>query len=102
MKDRGIIKWQPFDSCFSSQKIIKDVLNQKKKQIMPTLSNDQIEAIEEKIIDAYHLKEEIKIKYYYNGIICEEKGKIQYIFLHEKKICLNQKYIYLKQILNVY
>ena len=101
MIDRGIIKWQPFDSCFSSQSIINEIVKEKEKIRMPILSDDQLEYIQDKIIDAYNLKTEVKLQYYYDGNIFEEKGKIQYINSKEKKICLNKKFIYLKQILNI-
>ena len=29
--DRGMIKWEPFNSVVSASKIIKDVLNEKEK-----------------------------------------------------------------------
>ena len=101
MIDRGIIKWQPFDSCYSSKNIVHNIALEKIKIDMPALSEDQLERIEEKIIDAYNLNLNIKIKYYYDGIIKYEKGKINYINTQEKKIYLNNKYIYFKQILNI-
>ena len=49
MIDRGIIKWQPFDSCYSGSKILKDINNEKNREIFPTLSEDQLCILEEKI-----------------------------------------------------
>ena len=101
MIDRGIIKWQPFDSCYSSSKIIKDINNSKNKIVYPTLSEDQLEFIEEKIECAYHLSEIIDLDYFYNGKIINIKGKINYIDMQHKNIYINNKSIYFKQIVNI-
>ena len=101
MIDRGIIKWKPFDSCYSSNKIIIDVNKEKLKKSIPILSEDQKEIIEEKLITAFYLKINIKLEYYYGGIIKYEYGIIKNINKIEKKIYLNNKFIYFKQILNI-
>ena len=33
MSDRGIIKWQPFNSCFNGSDIIKDISKKKAKEL---------------------------------------------------------------------
>ncbi|MBE6156921.1 MAG: YolD-like family protein [Firmicutes bacterium] len=101
MIDRGIIKWQPFNSCFSGTSIINEINDNKNKEKFPVLSEDQLYAIEEKIKDAYTLKISINITYYYAGKIKTEVAIIKGINMHEKKICLNNKYIYFKQILKI-
>ncbi len=101
MIDRGIIKWQPFDSCYASSKILKEIHNKKDRRVFPTLSEDQLNILEENIKDAYHLKEIINIKYYYNGDVLNIKGKINGINNNEKKIYINNKIIYIKQILTI-
>jgi len=101
MIDRGIIKWQPFDSCYSGDKILKDINNKKNREILPTLSEDQLHNLEEKVIDAYHLNEFINIEYFYNGKIINVKGKISSINLQDKKIYVNNNIIYFKQIINI-
>ena len=101
MIDRGIIKWQPFDSCFSSNKVLKEIKNNKEKMIFPILSPDQLNYLEEKIMDAYHLREIIIIDYYYDGKIYNIKGIIKEINLQSKMIYINNKIIYFKQILNI-
>ena len=102
MSDRGIIKWQPFDSCFSSSKVLNMVASEKERIKMPTLSEDQINNIEMKIIDSYNLKESITLDYYEEGKIKKIKGIIYNIDKYEKKIYLKHNYIYFKQILKVY
>lgn len=101
MIDRGIIKWQPFDSCYSGSKILKDINNEKNREIFPTLSEDQLCILEEKITNAYHLGEFINIEYFYNGKINKLKGKINFINLRNKKIYINENIIYFSQIIKV-
>lgn len=101
MIDRGIKKWQPFNSCFSGNKIINDLNEERNKEIFPTLSEDQLIIIEEKIKDAYNLRISINILYFYEGKIKKATGLINAINMQEKKICLNNKYIFFKQILEI-
>lgn len=101
MIDRGIIKWQPFDSCYSSGKALKDIYKQKNRNKLPTLSEDQLYELEQKILDSYHLNENISIEYFYNGSLYQMSGKITSINLQEKKIYINNHIIYFKQIINI-
>ena len=99
--DRGIIKWQPFDSCFNSANVIKDINNQKKKVSYPTMSEDQLNNLNTQIFDAYTLKLRINIAYYYNGEIKNIQGQINYIDQQHKTLFLDCNKIYFKQILNI-
>jgi len=101
MTERGIIKWQPFDSCYSSSKIIKDINSKKNKVNFPILSEDQLYSIEEKIFTALHLNEIIKLEYFFDGKILNITGKINYIDSNQKKLIINNKKIYIKQIINI-
>lgn len=100
-KDRGIIKWQPFNSCFDSTIILNDINKEKNRQKYPILSDDQLNIIEEEILEAYEMKLNVKIDYYYDGLIRTMEGKINYLNLQDKKIYLNQKGIFFKQILKI-
>lgn len=102
MIDRGIIKWKPFNSCISSIDLIKEIENKKNKKSFPILSEDQLKEMNEFINDAYNLKININIEYFYNDNIKLIKGKINNINYQEKKICINNKYIYYKQIIKIY
>lgn len=102
MIDRGIIKWQPFDSCYSTGKILKEIHNKKNSVKFPILSDDQLLILEEKVIDAYHLNNTINIEYYYNGNLFKINGKINSINYQQKKLCVNNNTIYFKQIIKVF
>ena len=101
MIDRGIIKWQPFNSCFSSSKFVHEISESKNKLVFPELSEDQVNEIEYIIKNAFVLKLFVYITYYFNGTILKCKGTINNIDYQEKKIYLNSKCIYFKQILNI-
>ncbi len=101
MIDRGIIKWQPFDSCFNSNKVIHDLKLEKNLVNYPTLSEDQLELLEEEIALAYNLKLRVNITYYYNGEIKNIQGQIKYLDSQKKRLYLNDKTLYIKQILQI-
>ncbi len=101
MIDRGIIKWQPFNSCFNPELIIKNININKMREIPPTLSEDQLNNLENLIKEAYNLKLYIKLKYYYDGKIKEIIGKINKVSNQEKKLYLNNTTIYFTQVLEI-
>lgn len=101
MIDRGIIKWQPFDSCYSSQQVLKDIISKKNNVLYPILSEDQLNIIQEKIERAYYLQDNINLDYFYNGKILSIMGKINYLDIPRKKIIINNSSINFRQIINI-
>lgn len=101
MIDRGIIKWQPFNSGFNGKNIIEDIKKDKDYVSYPSLSEDQLEILEKQIIEAYNLRLNISLSYYYDGRINNLKGKINYLNSEKKILYLNNKNLYLKQILKI-
>ncbi len=99
MIDRGIIKWRPFDSVYSSKSIIKEIMSEKNKVDFPILSEDQLNYIEEQIIFAYNSKLIIKLQYYFNGYIFNITGTIDKIDKNNKKIFIKNTPLYIKQII---
>jgi len=102
MSDRGMIKWQPFDSLTNSKKMKKEIAKNKIKKEMPILSEDQLEKINENIQEAYHNYSNIKITYYFNNNIIVKETKIKKIDFNLKQIILldNTK-LYYKQVINI-
>lgn len=98
MNDRGIIKWLPFDSCFSSKKTLCEIEAKKRRRTLPLLSEDQINDINQKIKQSYLLKLEILIVYFWDGNLYEINGIIDKIDLENKNIIINNKIIYFNQI----
>ncbi len=103
MIDRGIIKWQPFNSCFNTLEVMEEVNDKKarKQEMIPKLSEDQLINLDSKIREAYNLKLLINIEYYYDGEIKNLIGKITSFDYLNKKIYINKCKIYFNQILKI-
>ena len=102
MNDRGMKKWLPFDSLTNTRKMKHELSKKKIKIEKPILSEDQLETIEEKILEAYFNKDVIKIYYYFNNNILIRQEKIKSIDNNKKQLILsdNTKILF-KQITNV-
>ncbi len=100
--DRGMIKWQPFDSLLSTKKVAKEIINEKSKVAMPTLSEDQLLNIEEKVLEAYYNGETIRLVYYRKGTYYTKTSLIKYIDKYKKQLILNDgRILYFKQIVKI-
>ena len=98
-----MVKWQPFNAVASGNYMINEVLKKKNKVAMPTLSEDQKELLQEKILRAYELQEVIRIKYYKNEYIYIIEGKIIEINKNNYYIGLdNDLKIFFRQIIDIY
>ena len=101
-KDRGMMKYQPFDSLTNSLAMKHELQLKKNKITKPTLSEDQLEQIDLKIKEAYYNNDSIKIYYYSNGKILNKANKILRIDNIKKIIVLNDNTkIFYKQIVDV-
>ena len=102
INDRGMIKWQPFDSVTSTKKMCMDILQRKDYQRFPLLSEDQIKDIEELILESYYNKDIIFITYYHDGKCLTKEGKIKYLDKYKKQLILSDtSIIHFKQIINI-
>lgn len=101
MIDRGFIKWQPFNSVISN-KVMLDKLTQEQKLEKPTLSEEQISILNERIIEAYYAKNKVKINFYEQNKIKTIETTIQKINPTTNIIELNNhKKITFNQIINI-
>lgn len=100
MIDRGIIKWQPFNTIDNNQ-ILKDITVSKNRIKFPILSEDQLKIIQEKVITAYNLKNIIQIDYFYDGKIWQIIGQINYLNITKKVLLINKNSIHFSQILKI-
>lgn len=91
MRDRGMIKWMPFNSVVSSKEVISSILKEKSKINMPILSDEQKNVNEQRLLIAYYSKSKINISYYQNG-------KINLINSYIKKIDFTYHKIYFENI----
>jgi len=101
MQDRGYIKWAPFNSLFNDKKIKNEVDYKKYKINKPTLSNDQIEYLNEKIFDAYTNHYKVNLYIYKNESILKLTGFINNINTDKKTITFNNNYVFFNQILRI-
>ena len=63
-KDRGMIKWAPFNSLMNGQSIVNSLVFEKRKIKKPSISEEEQKVLEEKIIEAYYCQNIILITYY--------------------------------------
>ena len=100
MQNRDI-KWAPFNSVINGDKTLKELSNKKNIISKPVLSEDQIEYLNEKVLEAYsnHLK--IFLYIYKDFKIIKLIGFINNINNIKKTITFNNTYIYFNQILRI-
>lgn len=101
MRDRGMIKWMPFNSVVSSKEIIKSILKDKSKISMPILSEEQKNVNEQKLLIAYYSKSKINISYYQNGNINLINSYIKKIDFTYHKIYFENNTILFDQIVSL-
>src|SRR5690606_20325844 len=87
-KDRGIIKWAPFDALNGFHETIEAYKYEKGKRHKPVLLEDKLEALDQSLKLAIENNSEIQIYYFYDGYINNVYG-------HVKKIDRNYKYLIL-------
>lgn len=101
-KKRNEIKWAPFESLFKTQEITKEIEKNKQKTTKPILSEDNLKANEDNLLNAYHTKSNVLIKYFYNEQTYQKKTKITFLNFYQKEICLeDHSTIYFDQIINI-
>lgn len=102
MRDRGMVKWLPFESVVSSKTVLKDILNEKEKIKKPVLSLEQLEDIQISLWDAFHTQSEISITYYWNGFIKKKEAFILEVIPSFKKVLFSDhSQLYFEQILKI-
>lgn len=87
-KDRGIIKWAPFDALVGFRDLINEMQYERGKKEQPILSEDQLIEMDLIIKKAINTNKEIII-YYYND------GYIKNVYGYVKKVCNIYNILYL-------
>ena len=102
MNDRGMIKWQPFESLISSKEVINSILKKKNEVNKPILSSDQLEKLNELILESYYNQAKIVICYFKSNQIYKIRGTITGINSNMKIITLNNQIkLHISQILQI-
>ena len=99
--DRGMIKWQPFNSVVPSSRIIKELSEEKMKVDIPLFSDEQKQKIENQIIEAFYEQKPINVKYFFSGKILQEKSVIKKIDFPFHKIYFHNKTLLFEQIIEI-
>jgi hypothetical protein len=76
MKQRGMVKWQPFASLPEQATYINQLIYDLNKVERPILSEDQLQDLNMKLVQYYENKEPIKLHYFHDGYIYLVEGTI--------------------------
>ena len=101
MHDRGYIKWAPFNALINDKIIYKESLLKCSECKKPTLSEDQLYELNEKIFEAYTNHIEVTLSIFKDKRIIDIIGYINNIHIDKKIITFNNNYIYLNQIIKI-
>ena len=102
MRDRGMIKWQPFDSLINSKQVINDILQAKKKINKPILSLDQQNYLNTLLLESFYNQSKVIIKYFFENNVNTITGTISHIDQNKKLIVVNDiKNLHISQILQI-
>lgn len=98
---RGIIKWRPFDSVISSNKVVRELLKERAKIKRPILSDEQENNLEQKLIIAFYTNSPIKVSYFNNGKIDNFEDQIKKIDSIYHKIYFQNHTLLFEQIIEI-
>ena len=101
MQDRSYIKWAPFNSVINDKALINELIKQKRKIQKPTLSQDQIDYLNDKIFEAYTNHIKINLFIFKNENVIKLIGFVNNINVSKKYITFNKSHIYFNQILKI-
>ena len=102
MNDRGMIKWQPFDSVYSSKELEQEILIKRSKISKPILTDEQKNNLEIDLFHAYHENIPAKITFFQsNRLFKITKRIIKIILINQKIIFDDASYIYFDQIVHI-
>ena len=87
--DRGIIKWSPFDALSGRDAVLEKLLYELYKTQKATISDDEIEELNNTIKIALENDKQIAVEYYYDGYTYQTFGKIKKIDEISKTILLD-------------
>ena len=101
MQDRNYSKWAPFNSVINSKKILNDLIIQKRKILKPTLSQDQIDYLNDAIFEAYTNRIKVELFIFKNNNVIKLTGFVNNINVSKKYITFNKTHIFFNQILKI-
>ena len=84
MSDRGMKKWAPFSSLIEQSTMLNEMFYEKHKSEKPSISYERAAKINS-ILSNYH-KQELRIKYFYDGYIYEIVTALKRVDTLNKKL----------------
>lgn len=90
-KDRGIIKWAPFDALVGFRGMIKEMLHNQNKIEKPVLTEDLLNEMNWTLEEALEFNKELQIDYYEDGYIKTLCSKVLKVDLYKQEIFLTNK-----------
>lgn len=90
-RDRGIIKWAPFDSLVGYHSMLQEMKARLKKRTKPILSEDDLETLNRNLQNAYEHNLEIECRYYKKGYFITTFATIVRLDFVYKRIILSTK-----------
>jgi len=88
-KDRGIMKWAPFDALDGHGTMLEEMIYNINKKEKNAISDDEYEEINKAVNEAIEKDKFISIDYYFDGYTYSTFGKIKKIDIVKKQIELN-------------
>ena len=100
-KDRGMIKWLPFNSVVNSKELKASIIKEKGKINKPVYCDDKWEELENNIIDALKKQVYVNIIYFKGGYTYKCRGIIKKIDSLNKLIYLSNLKLLFNEIINI-
>lgn len=88
-KDRGILKWAPFDALNGHTAIIEEMIYNINKKQKNVVSQDEYAEFDRIVNKAIETNEEVSVDYYDNGYTYSTFGKIKKIDFNNKILILD-------------
>ncbi len=86
-RDRGIIKWAPFDALVGYHSLLKELRYRMNRQQKPVLSDDQYQNLNQLLSVAINTACLVQISYFDDGYIQTVTGRVQKLdFIHHRII----------------
>lgn len=90
-KDRGIMKWAPFDALTGFNELIKDLKHKLGKKEKPELLEDRLEELDRTLKKAIKEHQTLMVEYFHDGYIITTHGHIAKVDFHHKLVQLDTK-----------
>ncbi len=92
-QDRGMLKWMPFEALEEYGGYLEALLEEERKETPPEVANDQLEAMQYRIEEAWMKKESLTFLLFDNGRRRRKRGCIVGIDRGMRRLMLDSGWI---------